>query len=218
MRSLTRSSLLLGTLVIAACGGDGDGGGKAAKGGQSFDAITSAVQAPTGTVDETTAPDVAAEFEKIGQSSAAKQKQAGSQDVACPNGGSIRTSAEGSGNNVRSELVYDNCCSEGCCSDGSALTYVSGSETAEYAYCATYDLTYSCAEEDENTRVVYEGCAGNDGSWIYAVRVGGKSYAVTGSYSNGNGTLEVTGENGHFSCTYTEYSGSCTGDAGSFDF
>ncbi len=218
MRSWNRSSLIALSLGIMACGDSGGSNGAAKRGGESYTAIRDALASPTGTVSASTAPEIGVEFEKVtGTSSTAKQKQASAQTQTCSGGGTISVTAEGDQNSATSVIDYDNCCESTCCTDGGGVWYFSTVQGSEYSYCGNYKLQISC-ETSETTSVQYEGCVGSSGTWVYVVRVGGETYAVTGSYYDGNGTLEVTGANGSFSCTYTDGSGSCTGTGGSFDF
>ncbi len=217
MRTWNRWALLSLALGIVACGDDGDGG---SKGGASYDAILSAVEKPTGTVSASTAPEVANEFEKISDSGAkSRQKQAYDQTNECTNGGSYSVVGQGDQNNVTSTISYDQCCEGSCCTDGGGVWYFSTQQGASnYTYCGNYNVTVSCDGSDTTSSVQYEGCFGATGEWIYVVRVGGESFAVTGYYSNGSGELSVTGANGSYTCTYTDGSGSCTGTSGSFEF
>lgn len=210
--------VLAAVLGLVACGGD-DGGGSS--GGGSFGAISNAIAMPTGTVDMATAPSIGMEFEKIQNSSAGGERfeQAGSstQMIACPSGGTQTFSASGSQGSGTVNYVYDNCCySAGCCFSGDGQWFYSTMQGAEYSYCGNYDVALSCGGEG-GSNVSYEGCVGANGQWTYVVRVEGETFAVNGNYSSGNGTLEIRGANGMYSCTYTNGTGSCTGD-GSFSF
>jgi hypothetical protein len=220
MMKWNRGVLALG-LVLGACGGsDGDGGGGGARGGQSYADIADAIAAPTGTVDATSAPEIAAEFEKISSASGgakSRPKQAVNQMQACPAGGSINTTAQGNNESAQALIEYDNCCYEAtCCMNGGGTWYFSTSASTEYSYCANYKVDMDCGS-DLVASVQYEGCVSPTG-WVYVVRVEGKTFAVTGHYSDGNGTLNVTGVNGSFTCTYTNHSGSCSGSDGEFSF
>jgi hypothetical protein len=222
MASSKYKSVLTAAIFLAACGGsDDDGGGG---GGGSYTDIADAISSPTGTIDKDTAPDVAAEFEKVLQGSAGGvSKQSGTQEMACPSGGKITTTVEGNESAATAEAKYDSCCYQAdCCYDGRATTFFSnagasgGSTSADFSFCVNADLTLSCGSETP-VDGQFEYCYGAGGI-TYVVRLNGDSFAVSGSYSNGNGTLTIKGKNGTFECTYTNGSGSCTGDAGDFDF
>lgn len=205
------------TLMLAACGGDDGGGGGGL--GASFGDIADKIAEPTGTVSATTAPEVAVEFERISQNGAASgPKQGGAtQEMACPAGGKMTITAEGNQSQARSVIDYDSCCYEAsCCVNGGGTWFFSTQAGASYSYCGSYSIEATCGGETA-TAVNYEGCFSATG-WVYSIKVAGESFAVTGNYSNGNGTLEVTGANGSFTCSYTNGSGSCTGSSGEFSF
>jgi hypothetical protein len=206
--------------AFAGCGGDDEG----SRGG-SFTSIASAIESPSGTVDETTAPAVGEEFEKVSQVSLAggmrsdiPKAQSTSGTQSCPEGGSF--SVEGSGNQSSGEatVAYDDCCFiEDCCFDGDAEMYFSSEGgTAQYSYCASYDLDYSC--EGTSATLSFEGCFGTTGRLIYVIEVEGETYSVSGNYSEGSGMLEIRGANGTWNCTFSNGSGSCSGSGGSFTF
>jgi hypothetical protein len=217
---MKRTGLVLAALLgLVACGGD-DGEGGGSPGGGSFGAISDAIAAPTGTVDMSTAPAIAEEFEAIQQGGAMGERfeqASGSQTItqACASSGEILITAMGSQTSSSSVFTYNDCCqTAGCCLNGDGTTYVTNAGGSAYNVCAEYAITASCGGEPST--VSYEGCQGAMG-WTYVVRVEGESFAVSGNYSNGNGTLEIRGENGMYSCTYSNGTGSCTGD-GSFAF
>jgi hypothetical protein len=202
------------------CGSDDEGG----SGRGSLSSITSAIESPTGTVDETTAAEVGAEFEKVAQAQVpsgmrrdAQTAQSSSGTVSCPAGGSLNAAGSGDQSSGHSTAEYNDCCvAANCCIDGSADIYFSTEQGAAYTYCGSYDLTYSC--EGTTTALTYEGCVGSTGEEIYVIEVDGDTYAVSGTYSNGSGTLEISGENGTWTCTYSDGGGSCTGTGGTFEF
>jgi hypothetical protein len=206
--------------AFAACGSDDDGGSR----GGSFSDITSAIESPTGTVDETTAADVGVEFEKVVQAEVpagmrrdAQTAQSSSGTVACPAGGNLTAAGSGDQSSGHSTASYDNCCvAANCCIDGAADIYFSTEQGAAYTYCGSYDLSYSC--EGSTTQISYEGCVSASGEQVYVIEVEGDTYAVSGTYSSGSGTLEIRGENGTWTCTYSNNSGSCTGPGSSFTF
>jgi hypothetical protein len=207
-------------LGIAGCGGGDKGSGN---GGGSFAAISESLAEPTGTVDETTAGDIGEEFEKVSGTGAngfrdeqiAQSQQ--TQTVSCPAGGNYTITASGSQSSGRATLDYNSCCyAEGCCTDGSGDWYYSSSQTASYSICGSYDLSSSCGGSEVSLE--YSGCMSSDGEWVYSIEVDGETYAVSGSYFGGNGSLEIRGANGTWNCTYSNGTGSCTGSGGNFSF
>jgi hypothetical protein len=205
-------------LVCAAAAGCGSGDED--NGAAQFNAISSSIAHPTGTLDDTTAVAVAHEYEKISATSAAGLRLQASSSVnetlACPSGGSYSVNASGDQSNVQETLSYNNCCYEAaCCFSGGGNWYFSTTGASSFSYCGTYNLTLAC--EDETFSEKYSGCFNASGAWTYVVTIEAKTFAVTGSLSSGSGTLSISAENGSFSCTYTNYSGSCTG-SGSFSF
>ena len=224
MNRMGRTLGLGGALValagaFAGCGGDDDKGSR----GGSLASITDAIEAPTGTVDETTVGDVGVEFEKVSQAQIPQGVRRDAQTaqstgtVSCPAGGTVNASGSGNESSGHSTASYNNCCATAnCCLDGEADIYFSTEQGAAYTYCGSYDVTYTC--EGTTTAVSYEGCLNSSGELVYAIEVDGDTYAVSGSYSNGSGTLEITGENGTWTCTYSNNSGSCTGTGGNFTF
>lgn len=221
-RSLGISAALLSAAgLFAGCGGDDDG--NSSRGG-SFSSIQSAIESPTGTVDETTAAEVGVEFEKVASVDAAagtrrdaQTAQTQTQSQPCPSGGNISASGSGSESSGSGSITYDSCCvSAGCCIDGSVDVFYSTEQNADYLTCGSYDLSYSC--EGTTADLTYEGCMGATGEQLYIIEVDGVTYTVSGNYSDGSGTLEIRGANGTFTCTYSDGGGSCTGSGGDFDF
>ncbi len=225
MKNTLRDWLVLGAVVstasfVMACGGGKDDEESSEPSGGSFDAAMSAIESPTGTLDETTAADVAMAFEQSMASATGGERENAAPVEAqtteltgvCDSG-TITFEGSQSGDVTYN---YNDCCITGCCIDGNGTAFVDTTGTATYSVCATFDLTYAC--EGTNANVSYSYCQGAAGL-VYAVEVNGDTFAVTGSIVNGTGTLEITGENGTFSCTYTDYTGSCTDSTGgSFSF
>jgi hypothetical protein len=205
--------------AFAGCGGD-DGG----SGGGSFTSIASAIESPSGTVDETTAPEVSAEFEKVSQVSLAgstgsvEKAQSTSGTQSCPAGGSFNVEGRGNESSGEATISYDDCCFiEDCCFDGGADMYFSSRDgAAEYTYCASYDLDYSC--EGTSATLAFDGCFGTTGELIYVIEVDGETYSVSGDYAAGSGMLEIRGVNGTWNCTYSNGGGRCSGSGDSFTF
>jgi len=203
---------------LVACGGD-DGDGSSSGGG-SFGAIANSIAMPTGTVDMTSAPAIAEEFELIQSSNANGDRfeQGSGQTITmnCPEGGNFTTTASGNQQAVTGQFTYNACCYQaGCCFSGDGTFYYTMDGASDYSQCFQYDLSTSC--EGSSANISYEGCLSGAGEFTYVVRVSGETFAVSGNYSNGSGTLDIRGENGEFTCTYSNGMGSCTGD-GSFSF
>lgn len=201
----------------------GCGGGKEeeTESGPSFGSISKKMDAPTGTLDETTAAEVAMAFEGStgvptgGSREGLAPVNAQSTEVAgvCDSG-TISVDADASGNGT---FAYNDCCIATCCIDGSGTVLYDASGSAAYSICATYDMTQAC--DGVSVDVDFSYCVSATGEMLYSIEVAGDNFVVSGSMSNGNGTLSITGENGTFSCTYTNYSGSCTDSTGgSFSF
>lgn len=195
-------------LAAVACGGGNSG----AAGYTSLSALTGAMEAPTGTVDATTAVGVAAEFENSmtnGNYGGIRQKsQAQSGSANCSGGGSISV-------NVSEEHVfgrYNNCNEAGCVMNGTLNMFLT--DSTAWSTCMSYDLAVAC-EGQAAVSATFSGCIDiGTGSYTYLVEYDGLTYTVSGSYSAGSGTLTISGENGTFTCTYTEDAGTCTASTG----
>jgi hypothetical protein len=212
----------LGFLAVGTfCCSSGDSGSASNSGASSYGAISDSISHPTGQLDKTNTANVAAEFEKIASSSAAGRRIQGSssanQEVSCPSGGKYTVNVSGTQTAAQANVTYDDCCYEAsCCLNGGGVWYFSSDASTSYSYCGTYDISVSCGSD--SGAVKYEGCYGSDGIWTYVVHVSNKTYAVSGTYSNGTGTLKITAANGSWTCTYTNNSGTCTGASGDFSF
>lgn len=220
---MKRFTTVLGLSFVgigAICCSSGDGGGASSSPG-SYTAISDSIAHPTGQLDKSTAGNVATEFEKVASSGAAgrriQQSQSATETVACPSGGDYTVQVTGSQTSGQANVDYNQCCYEAsCCLDGGGVWYFASGGSSEYTYCGTYDIAMNCGTDSGNIK--YEGCVGTDGSWTYVVHVSGKTYSVNGTISNGTGTLEITAANGSWTCTYTNYTGTCTGTSGDFTF
>ena len=94
---------------------------------------------------------------------------------------------------------------------------MSSEASASYSYCYDASLSFTC--DSESAHIDYSGCINASGQMVYVIEVDGETFAVSGYYAAGSGTLEITGANGTFTCTYSGGSGSCTGSGGeSFSF
>jgi len=224
---ISNSALLVTALGLSAgvvaCSSDDSDGGK----GPSFDAMASTLESPTGTVSASSVGPVAAEFEKVSQTSlggyqAAPRSTQATQDMSasiCTAGGSAQMTQSGGQSQGSVAIEFSDCCVDAsCCYDGSEnILYSDGSGTASYSVCYDYDLTASCS--GETASLSFAGCLdASSGMMAYSVTVDGETFTVSGSYSGGSGTLTITGANGSWECTYTNDSGSCTGTGGDFTF
>ncbi|HEX2657092.1 MAG TPA: hypothetical protein VHU40_02415 [Polyangia bacterium] len=139
------------------------------------------------------------------------------QSYACPYGGSISATVNGIAPGATSfseSFRYDNCCeSAGCCLNGGGdLFYAQGG-----AFCESFAITGTCSASP--ITLDYSICEDTaTGMLNYLIEVQGESFAVSGSYSNGSGTLMISGANGAFTCRYTNHTGTCSGTAGTFAF
>jgi hypothetical protein len=234
MNHLAKHSFLAGSLglafTLAGCGG-----------GRDFGSITAELKTPTGTVDATSVKAIGPKLEEQSQANGLpgfggeredtrENTQAASATVACPAGGSVTATGDGNSSKGKSSAQYNNCCMQAdCCFNGSADVYYDTSST-EFSSCMDYNLSFNCtvtAGESSATSsgaIDFSGCVSISGSTIglvYLIEIEGLSYRVSGTYGAGNGTLEIAGANGSYSCTYTSGSGSCTGTgttSGSFTF
>ena len=204
------------SLGMVSCGGGSSGGGS------SYSGIQQSMAHPTGKLASSNANNVANEFEKIDSSAASGRRIKGgtsqSQTVNCPAGGSYSVVASGGQSSGKATLDYNQCCYEAsCCIDGSGDWYYSSDSSANYSMCGSYSLTVSC--ESESGTINYQGCLNSaSGDWTYVITVEGKTYAVSGYYSDGSGELKVTDSTGTYTCTYSQGAGSCTGSGGTFTF
>ncbi|MGC4064424.1 MAG: hypothetical protein QM784_07235 [Polyangiaceae bacterium] len=214
---LIRSGLALGAIAslgtAVACSSDDSSSSK-----RSYGDLVAAIESPTGTLDATSANPVAKEYEKINSSSLngtrGVQSTTDSSSQLCTAGGSAKGEASGGQSSGDMDFVYDSCCIEAsCCVDGTVhMVYKSDSQsTASFSYCMDMDYTMNCDSQTVTTTAA--GCLGPNG-FVYAITIDGKSYAVTGSYSNGTGQLTIKGANGSFTCTYTSGAGTCTDESG----
>ena len=202
--------------VVTGCGSSG---GKA----DSYSSITEELAKPTGTVDEASVAKIGEKFEAAANTPAMGVRDddqtaaTGSATVSCPSGGNFTATGSGNQSSGHGTIKYNDCCyTAGCCADGTATVYYSSAQSAEFTSCATYDMDSSCAGTSVSLK--YSGCVSLNGM-VLLIDIDGDSYAVTGSRSNGTGTLEITGANGKWSCTFSSGSGSCTSSTGgSFQF
>lgn len=213
MRLTNLSCIGSALILVLGCGGDDDDKGG---GGGSYEAVAESIANPTGTLDATNARGVAEEFEQLSTANPGGtrqlQAQSGSTTIPCSGGGDITATGSGSQSSGSVVAVYNACCEGGCCTDGTADTHVSAAGDATYTACISYDITAECA--GVSTSVQFDGCIGASGSFVYVIDIEGQTFAVTGAVSSGTGTLEITGANGTFTCTYADYAGTCTDSAG----
>jgi hypothetical protein len=218
-------SIGIGLFVVAGLGCGGGGSGQPAG---SYNAISAGIEHPTGTLSATNADAVAAAYEaslSSGLDTAGGQRLesvASAQTTvseACPNGGTISVNAnEASSSAISETFNYNSCCeSADCCFNGGGNLYYASTGSSSGSFCENFQVTGTCTGESvsENFSLCEDGTTG---TVSYLVQVDGDSFAVSGDYSDGNGTLTITGVNGTFTCTYTNNTGSCTGTSGSFTF
>jgi hypothetical protein len=214
----------IGLLAIA---GAGCGGGGGSKTPASYSDISASFAHPTGTVAATNADAVAKAYQTslqsgLGSAAGRRLEQMSSAQTvsqACPNGGTISVDVgQANASAVSESFSYNNCCETvGCCLNGSGNLYYAGAGTATSSFCESFHITGTCSALPVAENFSY--CSdGTTGTISYLVEVGGESFAVSGNYSSGNGTLTITGKNGTFTCTYTNDTGSCTGTGGTFAF
>lgn len=214
-----RVSTLIGLGIVGhvtfACGGEEN----------SYEAIAAKFKKPTGTLDSSNALAVAEAYEaSSGASNLAgarriTQAVTQTQKIPCGTGGDITISVESSatGSSGSAEYSYNQCCyAASCCYDGGGTIYYAGS-AGSLEYCATYDLSLTCGTTiNLNYAVCVDGSAAQ-GTYTYLVSVNDKTFAVSGTYRNGNGTLSIKDSTGTYTCTYSNGGGSCSG-TGSFAF
>ena len=200
--------------VVTGCGSSG---GKA----DSYGSITEEISKPTGTVDQTTVAKVGEKFETASETSAqgvrdddqTAASNSATITTSCGAGGSITITGSGNQSSGKATTKFDHCCfTEGCCTTGNGTAFYSSDQSATYQYCASYDVDYSC--EGTSASLEYQGCFGA-GKAVFLIDVDGQSYAVSGSRSGGSGSLEITGANGKWTCTFSSGSGSCSSTSGS---
>lgn len=220
MNKILRHTFILSVVASSASLIIGCGGGKDEEEAPSgsIDDIAGAIESPTGTLDESSAGDVARAFEESNGVPTSGRRDDGvavaqATGVPCGTSGNISVNADSSGESF--DISYDSCCEATCCFDGTATGFVDTSGSGTYSACYEYDLSASC--DGSNIDYDFSFCSGVNGI-VYSIEVNGDTFSVSGSTVNGTGTLTVTGENGTFTCEYTEYSGSCTGDSGTFSF
>lgn len=197
----------------------------------SFGSIAKGLESPTGTVDENSAAEIGKQYEAASQNSAFGARgdnqvgQSFSGTQSCPAGGNY--SASGSGNESSGSVTidYNSCCFiEGCCASGDGTIHynseaASGSSSggANYAFCATFDMQYSC--EGSSASLDYSMCYGIGGEAVLLIEVNGESFAVSASTTGASGSLQIRGANGTWTCSYDDDGGSCTSTTGgSFTF
>jgi hypothetical protein len=137
------------------------------------------------------------------------------QTIACTVSGDISVNADSSGTSA--VFSYNDCCQAAeCCINGDGNYFYDTSAGAAYSTCVDFDIDYACSGQDVAMDVQY--CMGADGVQTYVVEISSGTFAVSGSMSAGTGTLTVRDANGTYTCTYTDYAGSCTDGTNTFDF
>ncbi len=220
---------VLGTALTIGCGLDGSWSdfeapdridGESGEQATSTENIALQLQQPTGTVDASTAMQVAEAFAAADTSgldgSRTYSQSIQTSNLACESGGTMSASGTADESGGDMSMVYDNCCVQDCCYVGTAVVVYGKADEGSYSYCASFEMAYSCNGRDELAD--YATCAQTDGTVAYSVKVGDTTFTVTGSYADGSGALTISGANGTWYCSYSEAAGSCTGPGGEFSF
>lgn len=212
--------------VLCACGdsgGSSDSGSSSDSGGSGSssdsdsnavfdnkDSLNSAMESPTGIVSETTAKLVADRMAEASSSMAGKgsaapsgirekaQEQNGSDTIDCENGGTIDIESS----ETQETLTYNDCQMAGCTLNGSEVAFPDPDQI-----CVSVKVNEVCG--DESTDIASSSCTSMDGTVVYLVDVEGDTFQVSGTYSDGDGELTITGANGTFTCTYVDGGGTC---------
>ena len=208
-KTILFAAALMSSVTLVGCGGDS--GGYA-----SVEDLAGALDAPSGTVDAASAKGVAAAFAESQNAPAggfggereaiAQKQQAESASQACSGGGSI----DAEGDETQVKIKYNQCVESSCTLDGTAQIFAEAA--GGYSNCVTYDITGEC--EGNSIAVSFAGCIGESGTFTYLIQYEGLTYRVEGAYSDGNGTLTITGANGTYTCTYVDDAGSCVDEDG----
>jgi hypothetical protein len=194
--------------LLSACGSDDP------PAGGSYDAIADSIGKPTGTLKEDNVREVAEEFGKVrglGAQGVRPQSTGSSTSISCGAGGTYDITVDAANQSSAHAVVsYNACCyTADCCFDGKGDTYYSATGGAQFSYCASYDLSYTCGEI--GATIAYSGCFNASGVGTYLVAVGSGTYAVSGTYKSGSGTVQIAAANGSWSCSLTPTSGTCSG-------
>lgn len=214
------ATVAIGALTVGACSGADTGSTEV----QGFSDFALQVDAPTGTLDATTARPVVEEFEKVSSLGADAgmwhfdSTDDGSNDL-CASGGSARTSGEGDSSSGAVRVSYAGCCVEGgCCLDG--IWHVAhdqgSSDTSLYSVCMNYDVSSVC--DGERKSVEFVSCTDRSGHSVYSVQVLGKRYSVSGAHDRGSSALTIVDVKGTWTCTVGDGEGTCTGATGTVEF
>jgi len=210
----------IGLFALAGVGCGGGGGNKPG----SYNDISASFAHPTGTLAATNADAVAMAYASS-KSSAGSSPVAGRRldstssaaavTQACPAGGNISIDVgQATAAAVSESWTYNNCCeTAGCCLNGGGNIYYAATGTAAGSYCESYQITGTCSSLPvaEN----FSTCTnGSTGEVSYLIQVGGQTFVVSGSYSNGTGTLTITDKTGTYSCTYSGDHGTCSAGVG----
>ncbi|MEY2930738.1 MAG: hypothetical protein RL033_1487 [Pseudomonadota bacterium] len=211
------AAAVLGLMGVAmGCGDDEDP--------PSYGSIAKGLDAPTGTVDATTAAQVGEKYLSANENRVGfgvrddQVGQSGSTNVQldCPSGGSYKVSGSGNQSSGTVNIDYDDCCFEaGCCASGDGTMYYNAqnsSAASAYSFCASFDMNYSC--RGDTASLEYSGCYGAGGEAILLIEVDGKSFAVSSSRTGASGSLEIRGANGTWTCSSNAGSGTCSSSTG----
>jgi hypothetical protein len=210
-------------VVVVACGSEKE----ESKGGN-YSGIADAVSKPTGTLSSDNASEVVRKYEAAAGSAAGGERREPdeltwrsteqTQSQMCPYGGSINIGADSSGSAGHATYTYANCClsASDCCINGGGDYFYATGAGATYTLCLSMDINYKC-ELLNNASASYRGCLGQTG-WTYSLAVEGKSFSASGSSVKGTGTLTIVDSQVTWTCTMSNYAGTCTAGATNFTF
>lgn len=208
--SLTRRSTMVGLLIVS-CRDE-----------ESFESLVASLESPTGVVSADSVVDVAHAYEQalLAPISAFRAFYGGGDDAAvCPSGGSINVESDTRRRRQSATITYDNCCVEiDVCLDGEIGQYYSSESSAAYQYCASYDLSVTAAYLGGVFWLRSTVCLSVSGLSLYGIDIESGTFTVSGDYYAGEGTLEIRGDNGAWSCTFRDDHGSCTYAGETFSF
>jgi len=142
----------------------------------------------------------------------------GTIDISCASGGaasgSIEYQVQQSGTDVSVELTYANVCEGDICASGTLLIDAAVSEAGSLVTIAA-DCELTEGDERYDAQWGAQIAAGADGAsvdWV-VFDASGESFVLSATATDAGGSVSITGENGTFTCDYSEAAseGSCSG-------